>query len=144
MGCFFAFQRAVAPCLNGCLCPTALFSSRLNCRSRGGAEICLVSKRVFIPDGTPVLVTEHYILTRRNMQILNIAVCSATSVESCLCLKAPRAFPRLNLKESEPFLLSKALILLCASRACYVDCGVYITVAIGLCFAHRSAPASRH
>ena len=52
MGCFFALQRAVAPCLNGCLFPTALFASRLNCRSRGGAEICLVSKRMFIPDGT--------------------------------------------------------------------------------------------
>ena len=91
---FFDFQRAVAPCLNGCLFPTALISSCLNCRSLGGAEICLVSKRMFIPDGTPVLVTKYYILTRRNIQALNIAVCSATSVESCLCLKAPREFPK--------------------------------------------------
>ena len=59
-----------------------------------GAEICLVSKRMFIPDSTSVLVTEYYILTRRNELTLNIAVCSATSVESCLCLKAPREFPR--------------------------------------------------
>ena len=57
-----------------------------------GAEVCFVSKRMFIPDGTPVLVTKYYILTRRNEQTLNIAVCSATSVESCLCLKVPRAF----------------------------------------------------
>nr|DAU74956.1 MAG TPA: hypothetical protein [Caudoviricetes sp.] len=64
---FFDLQRAVAPCLNGCLFPTALISSCLNCRSLGGAEICLVSKRMFIPDGTPVLVTEYYILTRRNI-----------------------------------------------------------------------------
>ena len=92
MGCFFALQRAVAPCLNGCLFPTALFASRLNCRSRGGAEICLVSQWMFIPDSTSVLVTKYYILTRRNGQILNTAVCSATSVESCLCLKAPREF----------------------------------------------------
>lgn len=81
---FFDFQRAVAPCLNGCLFPTALISSCLNCRSLGGAEICLVSKRIFIPDGTPVLVTEYYILTRRNIETLNIVVCSATNVESCL------------------------------------------------------------
>lgn len=84
MGCFFALQRAVAPCLNGYLFPTALFASRLNCRSRGGGEICLVSKRMFIPDGTPVLVTEYYILTRRKPEVLNMVVCSATSVESCL------------------------------------------------------------
>lgn len=89
---FFDFQRAVAPCLNGCLFPTALISSCLNCRSLGGAEICLVSKRMFIPDGTPVLVTEYYILTRRNIETLNMVVCSATNVESCLCLKAPREF----------------------------------------------------
>ena len=93
---FFDFQRAVAPCLNGCLFPTALISSCLNCRSLGGAEICLVSKRMFIPDGTPVLVTEYYILTRRNIETLNMVVCSATNVESCLCLKVPRAFPTLN------------------------------------------------
>ena len=91
---FFDFQRAVAPCLNGCLFPTALISSCLNCRSLGGAEICLVSKRMFIPDGTPVLVTEYYILTRRNIETLNIVVCSATNVESCLCLKVPREFLR--------------------------------------------------
>lgn len=96
VGCFFALQRAVAPYLNGCLFPTALFASRLNCRSRGGAEICLVSKRMFIPDGTPVLVTEYYILTRRNIETLNMAVCSATNVESCLCLKVPREFPRVK------------------------------------------------
>ena len=48
---------------------------------------------MFIPDSTSVLVTEYYILTRRNELTLNIAVCSATSVESCLCLKAPREFP---------------------------------------------------
>ena len=89
---FFDFQRAVAPCLNGCLFPTALISSCLNCRSLGGAEICLVSKRMFIPDGTPVLVTEYYILTRRNIETLNMVVCSATNVESCLCLKVPRVF----------------------------------------------------
>ena len=90
---FFDFQRAVAPCLNGCLFPTALISSCLNCRSLGGAEICLVSKRMFIPDGTPVLVTEYYILTRRNIETLNMVVCSATNVESCLCLKVLREFP---------------------------------------------------
>ena len=67
-------------------------SSCLNCRSLGGAEICLVSKRMFIPDGTPVLVTEYYILTQRDIETLNIVVCSATNVESCLCLKVPRAF----------------------------------------------------
>ena len=89
---FFDFQRAVAPCLNGCLFPTALISSCLNCRSLGGAEIYLVSKRMFIPDGTPVLVTEYYILTQRNIETLNMVVCSATNVESCLCLKAPREF----------------------------------------------------
>ena len=89
---FFDLQRAVAPCLNGCLFPTALISSCLNCRSLGGAEICLVSKRMFIPDGTPVLVTEYYILTRRNIETLNMVVCSATNVESCLCQKAPREF----------------------------------------------------
>ena len=91
---FFDFQRAVAPCLNGCLFPTALISSCLNCRSLGGAEICLVSKRMFIPDGTPVLVTEYYILTGRNIETLNMVVCSATNVESCLCLKVPRVFLR--------------------------------------------------
>ena len=53
---------------------------------------CLVSKRMFIPDGTPVLVTEYYILTRRNIETLNMVVCSATNVESCLCRKAPREF----------------------------------------------------
>lgn len=89
---FFDFQRAVAPCLNGCLFPTALISSCLNCRSLGGAEICLVSKRMFIPDGTPVLVTEYYILTRRNIETLNMVVCSATNVESCLCLKARKVW----------------------------------------------------
>lgn len=91
---FFDFQRAVAPCLNGCLFPTALISSCLNCRSLGGAEICLVSKRMFIPDGTPVLVTEYYILTRRNIETLNMVVCSATSVEFCLCLKARRVWQK--------------------------------------------------
>ena len=53
-----------------------------------------MSKRMFIPDSTSVLVTEYYILTRRNELTLNIAVCSATSVESCLCLKVPREFLR--------------------------------------------------
>lgn len=91
---FFDFQRAVAPCLNGCLFPTALISSCLNCRSLGGTEISLVSKRMFIPDGTPVLVTEYYILTRRNIETLNMVVCSATNVESSSCLKAPREFLR--------------------------------------------------
>lgn len=52
-----------------------------------------MSKRMFIPDGTPVLVTEYYILTRRNIETLNMAVCSATNVESCLCLKVLREFP---------------------------------------------------
>lgn len=56
-----------------------------------GAEVCFVSKRMFIPDGTPVLVTKYYILTRRNEQTLNIAVCSATSVEFCSCRSLPRA-----------------------------------------------------
>ena len=51
-----------------------------------------MSKRMFIPDGTPVLVTEYYILTRRNIEMLNMVVCSATNVESCLCRKVPRAF----------------------------------------------------
>ena len=98
MGCFFALQRAVAPCLNGYLFPTALFASRLNCRSRGGVEICLVSKRMFIPDGTPVLVTEYYILTRRKQEVLNMVACSATSVESCLCLKARKVWQRGRLR----------------------------------------------
>lgn len=93
---FFDFQRAVAPCLNGCLFPTALISSCLNCRSLGGAEICLVSKRMFIPDGTPVFVTEYYILTRRNIETLNMVVCSATNVESCLCRSLPRASQRVR------------------------------------------------
>lgn len=95
---FFDFQRAVAPCLNGCLFPTALISSCLNCRSLGGAEICLVSKRMFIPDGTPVLVTEYYILTQRNIETLNMVVCSATNVESCLCLKARKVWQRGRLR----------------------------------------------
>ena len=56
-----------------------------------------MSKRMFIPDGTPALVTEYYILTRRNIETLNMVVCSATNVESCLCLKVLREFP--NLKE---------------------------------------------
>ena len=43
---------------------------------------------------TPVLVAKYYILTRRNRCTLNMVVCSATSVESCLCLKAPREFLR--------------------------------------------------
>ena len=98
MGCFFALQRAVAPCLNGYLFPTALFASRLNCRSRGGVEICLVSKRMFIPDGTPVLVTEYYILTQRKPEALNMVACSATSVESCLCLKARKVWQRGRLR----------------------------------------------
>ena len=59
-----------------------------------GAEVCLVSKRMFIPDDTPVLVEKYYILTRRNKRTLNMVACSATSVESCLCLKALRAFPK--------------------------------------------------
>ena len=59
-----------------------------------GAEVCLVSKRMFIPDDTPVLVEKYYILTRRNKRTLNMVACSATSVESCLCLKAPREFPK--------------------------------------------------
>lgn len=59
-----------------------------------GAEVCLVSKRMFIPDGTPVPTAKYYILTRRNRCTLNMVACSATSVESCLCLKAPRGFPR--------------------------------------------------
>ena len=58
-----------------------------------GAEVCLVSKRMFIPDDTPVLVEKYYILTRRNKRTLNMVACSATSVESCLCLKVPREFP---------------------------------------------------
>lgn len=95
---FFDFQRAVAPCLNGCLFPTALISSCLNCRSLGGAEICPVSKRMFIPDGTPVLVTEYYILTRRNIETLNMVACSATNVESCLCLKARKVWQRGRLR----------------------------------------------
>ena len=86
-------------------------------------EDCLVSERVFMPDCTYFLVPEltepgrgeqpsscpngclflmsppafspkHYILTRRKRWILDVAVCSATSVESCLCLKVPREFPR--------------------------------------------------
>lgn len=61
-----------------------------------GAEVCLVSKRMFIPDDTPVLVEKYYILTRRNKRTLNMVACSATSVESCLCLKAPRKFPRVK------------------------------------------------
>lgn len=69
-------------------------------------EICLVSKRMFIPDGTPVLVTEHCILKRRNEQTLNIAVYSATSVESCLCLKAPREFLAIH-KLTQNILLSR-------------------------------------
>ena len=56
-----------------------------------GAEVCLVSKRMFIPDDTPVLVKKYYILTQKNKCILNMVACSATSVESCLCLKVPRA-----------------------------------------------------
>ena len=95
---FFDFQRAVAPCLNGCLFPTALISSCLNCRSLGGAEICLVSKRMFIPDGTPVLVTEYYILTRRNIETLNMVVCSATNVESCSCRRALKAWQKVRLR----------------------------------------------
>ena len=98
MGCFFALQRAVAPCLNGYLFPTALFASRLNCRSRGGVEICLVSKRMFIPDGTPVLVTEYYILTRRKPEVLNMVACSATSVEFCLCRRVLRAWQKVRLR----------------------------------------------
>lgn len=111
---FFDFQRAVAPCLNGCLFPTALISSCLNCRSLGGAEICLVSKRMFIPDGTPVLVTEYYILTRRNIETLNMVVCSATNVESCLCLKVPRAFPSITIrsaKEKSRLVIMRSLAL---------------------------------
>lgn len=42
----------------------------------------------------------------------------------------------------QPLLFCLPQINLCASRACYVDCGAYITVAIGLCFAHRSASAT--
>lgn len=95
---FFDFQRAVAPCLNGCLFPTALISSCLNCRSLGGAEICLVSKRMFIPDGTPVLVTEYYILTQRNIETLNMVVCSATNVEFCLCRRVRKVWQRVRLR----------------------------------------------
>lgn len=58
-----------------------------------GAEVCLVSKRMFIPDDTPVLVAKYYTLTQRNGRALNVAVCSATSIEFCLCLKVPRKFP---------------------------------------------------
>lgn len=58
-----------------------------------GAEVCLVSKRMFIPDDPPVLVAKYYILTRRNGHTLNVVVCSATSIEFCLCLKVPREFP---------------------------------------------------
>ena len=57
-------------------------------------EICLVSKRMFIPDGTPVLVTEYYILMRRNIETLNMVVCSATNVEFCLCRRARRELKR--------------------------------------------------
>lgn len=63
----------------------------------GGAEICPVSKRMFIPDGTPVLVTEYYILTRRNIETLNMVVCSATNVESCLCRSLPRVWQKVRL-----------------------------------------------
>nr|DAF78338.1 MAG TPA: Interleukin 7/9 family [Caudoviricetes sp.] len=35
-------------------------------------------------------------MTRRNGQILNVVACSATSVESCLCLKAPREFLKIS------------------------------------------------
>ena len=61
-----------------------------------GAEVCLVSKRMFIPDGTPVPAAKYYILTRRNRCALNMVACSATSVESCLCRKVPREFLRVK------------------------------------------------
>ena len=55
-----------------------------------------MSKRMFIPDGTLVLVTEHYILARRKCKTLNIVVCSATSVESYLCRSLPKASQRVR------------------------------------------------
>ena len=89
-------------------------------------EDCLVSERVFMPDCTYFLVPEltepgrgeqpascpngclflmsprpfHktlYIDTKK-AKILDIAVCSATSVESCLCLKARKVWQRGRLR----------------------------------------------
>ena len=77
-----------------------------------------MSKRMFIPDGTPVLVTEYYILTQRNIETLNMVVCSATNVESCLCLKVPREF--LNLIAI--LFLEATIVLLLVTIVCT---GVY-------------------
>ena len=62
-------------------------------------EDCLVSKRMFIPDGTPFFLSKCYILIQRKQLILDIAVCSATSVEFCSCRRAQRAWQKVRLRQ---------------------------------------------